>query len=87
MHRLYLATVSQIADRYTVLINEVNRHSPVYPDTLRRDILHFIDEIVRVLALTPAEQGLIFTARAMVRQGDVKFAMFKLHEILRARMA
>ena len=87
MQPVVLETVSQMADRWTVLINEINRYRQGrYPDLLCVDVLRFIREAERLISLDPFERDLMLTARTLVEQGDLKVAMFKLHEVLDGRL-
>jgi hypothetical protein len=80
-------TLSQIASRYTVLINETNRHPPGrYPIVLRLQVLGFIHETERWLVLDPHERDLLAAARTLGEAGDPKGALFALHELLNARL-
>jgi hypothetical protein len=64
MHRFYQETISQLTDRWTVLINEVNRYGAgAYPDMLCVDVLGFIREVERLIIPDPFEQDVLITAR------------------------
>lgn len=87
MQRLYQDPASQLADRWTVLINEINRYRPgQYPDLLCIEVFRLIGETERLVIPDPFEQDLILTARTLAECGEPKIAMFKLHEVIRARM-
>jgi hypothetical protein len=87
MQRLYQETINQLADRWTVLINELSRYGAgKYPDLLCIDVLRFIREVERLVIPDPFEQDVLLTARNLVEQGDPKIAMFKVHEVLSGRL-
>ena len=87
MYRLHQETISQLADRWTVLINELNRYKTgKYPDLLCIDVLGFIREVERLLNPDSFEQDALATARNLVEQGDPKIAMFKVHEVINGRL-
>ncbi|SAK72269.1 hypothetical protein AWB78_02962 [Caballeronia calidae] len=88
MRRCYPETISQLADRWTVLVNELNRYKDGrYPDLLYRDVLQFIREVERLVIPDPFEQDILITSRSLVEQGDPKTAMFKVHEVLSGRLS
>jgi hypothetical protein len=87
MHRRHQETISQLADRWTVLINELNRYKTgKYPDLLCVDVLGFIREVERLIGLNSFEQDALATARNLAEQGDPKIAMFKLQEVIDGRL-
>ena len=87
MQRFYHETIGQLADRWTVLITELNRYGPgKYPDLLCLDVLSFVREVERLVIPDPFEQDALITARNLVEQGDPKIAMFKIHEVLSGRL-
>jgi hypothetical protein len=87
MQRFHLETISQLADRWTVLINESNRYGTGrYPDLLCVDVLRLIREVERLVRPDPFEQDALLIARNLVEQGDPKIALFKVHEVIKGRM-
>lgn len=87
MEQLHQETAGQLADRWTVLMNELNRYgSGHYPDLLCREILRLVRETERFAIPDPFEMDLIFTARTLIENGDPKVAMFKLHEVISGRL-
>ncbi|SAL87650.1 hypothetical protein AWB74_08204 [Caballeronia arvi] len=80
-------TISQLTDRWTVLVNELNRYGTAkYPNLLCVDVLRFIREVERLLIPDPFDQDVLITARNLVEQGDPKIAMFKVQEVLSGRL-
>ncbi|MGF6971102.1 hypothetical protein OKW43_008197 [Paraburkholderia sp. WC7.3g] len=82
-------TVGQLAECWTVLINETSRESPGhYPDTLCREVMHLIRHTERVIEsdVSEQDQDLIADSSRLAEKGDLKAALFKLHEVISARM-
>ncbi|MFM0625703.1 hypothetical protein [Paraburkholderia xenovorans] len=87
MERLRQETTGELADRWTVLMNELNRYgSGHYPDLLCVEVLRLVRETERLALPDPFETDLIFTARTLIGKGDPKVAMFKLHEVISGRL-
>ncbi|MGY6127097.1 hypothetical protein ACW9YV_16900 (plasmid) [Paraburkholderia strydomiana] len=87
MEQLDHETAGQLADRWAVLMNELNRYgSGRYPDLLCREILRLVRETERLAMTDPFENDLIFTARALIEDRELKMAMFKLHEVINGRL-
>ncbi|MBT2793507.1 hypothetical protein [Paraburkholderia strydomiana] len=87
MEQLYQETAGQLADRWTVLMNELNRYgSGHYPDLLCIEILRLVHETGRLATTDPFETDLIFAARALIDDHQPKMAMFKLHEVISGRL-
>lgn len=87
MRGFYQETLSQLADRWTVLMTELNRYSAgPYPQLICIDVLRFIREVERVLIPDPFEQDILITARKLAEHADAKIAMFKVHEVLSGRL-
>nr|WP_275446073.1 hypothetical protein [Caballeronia sp. GACF5] len=87
MPRILPQSLSQLADRWIVLINELDRFRPGhYPDPLCVDVLAFVREVEGVSGLDPFEQDTLATARRLAEQGDAKIALFRVHEILDGRI-
>lgn len=80
-------TIGHMTDRWTVLINEINRYRPEkYPELLRVDVCDFVREVEQLVSLDPFERDLLLTARTLVEHGDLKIGMFKLQEVLSGRL-
>jgi hypothetical protein len=87
MERLCQETTGELADRWTVLMNELNRYgSGRYPHLLCSEVLRLVRETERLALPDPFEADLIFTARTLIENGDPKVAMFKLHEVISGRL-
>lgn len=87
MEQLRQETAGQLADRWTVLMNELNRYGARhYPDLLCVEVLRLVWETERLATPNPFEADLIFTARTLIENGEPKVAMFKLHEVISRRM-
>lgn len=87
MHRFYQETISQLADRWIVLVHELNKYAEGrYPDVLCGDVLRFIGEVERLVIPDPFEQEIVITARNLVEQGDPRVAMFNVHELINGRL-
>jgi hypothetical protein len=87
MERLHQETAGQLADRWTALMNELNRYgSGHYPDLLCVEILRLVRETERLAVPDPFETDLISTARALIEAGEPKMAMFQLHEVIEGRL-
>jgi hypothetical protein len=85
--QLLYQTVNQLADRYTVLINEINRYTADrYPTVLCLDVLHLIHETKRWIAPDRHERAILENARALAESGDPKRALFTLHNVIQARL-
>ena len=79
-------TIGELASRYTVLMNQINRCAPGrYPAALCLDVLHLIREAERWVVPRPAERDVLRTARTLGERGDAKGAMLKLHDVINAR--
>ena len=88
MRAFYPETLSQLADRWTVLINELGRYGESgYPDLLCIDVLRFIREVERLVSPDPFEQDILETARNLAEHANPKIAMFKVHEVLTGRLS
>lgn len=87
MERLHQETTDQLAERWTVLMNELNRYGAWhYPDLLCVEVLRLVRETERLGMPDPFENDLLFTARTLVENGEPKMAMFKLHEVIAGRL-
>lgn len=81
MERLHQETTSQVADRWTVLMNELNRcGAGHFPDILCLKVLQLVHETERLGTPNPFEADLIVAARTLIEHGDPTAAMLKLHE-------
>ncbi|KDR37703.1 hypothetical protein BG61_08715 [Caballeronia glathei] len=87
MRTFFPETVNHLSDRWTILMNQVDRGAPEdYPELPCLDVLQRVRQSERVLAPDPFEQDQIDTARHLAEGGDLKLALFKLHEVIDARM-
>jgi len=87
MEQLHHETAGQLADRWTVLMNELNRYgSGHYPDLLHIEILRLVRATERLAITDPFETDLIFAARALIEHHEPKMAMFKLNEVISGRL-
>jgi hypothetical protein len=79
-------TLDQLSDRWTVLINEINRTAGPYPNALSMDVLILIRQTEHMINPDPFEQDLIYTARKLAEDRNLKLALFKLHEVIHTRL-
>ncbi|SAL77451.1 hypothetical protein AWB67_05093 [Caballeronia terrestris] len=83
----FYQNASQLAARYTVLINELNRYpSGNYPTVLCLDVLHLIHDTNQWLAPDRHECVILDAARTLAEGGDPKRGLFELHKVISARL-
>jgi hypothetical protein len=83
---LYPETLEQVADRWTVLINEINRTAVPYPNELSMNVLVLIRQTERLVNPNHFEQDLFCTARKLAEDRNLKLALLKLYEVIRSRL-
>jgi hypothetical protein len=81
---LYPETLDQVAERWTVVMNQVNGQIGRYPDMLYIEVAELIDQTERFIEPDPFEQDVLLTARRLSQDG--KMALFRLHEVVEARL-
>jgi hypothetical protein len=80
-------TLDQLAERWTVLINQIKQHEPrFYPGALFSEVNGLIQQTERIADPDPFEQDLLYTARKLAESGNLKLALFKLHEVISGRL-
>jgi hypothetical protein len=83
---IYAETLDQLADRWSVVMNQVNRQIGPYPNQLYIEVATLIYETEHVIELDPFEQDVLQTARKLSQDGNLKMALFRLHEVVEARL-
>jgi hypothetical protein len=78
--------LDQVADRWTVVMNRVNRQIGRYPDRLYLELTELIHQTERVITPDPFEQEVLQTVRRLANDGNLKMALFRLHEVIEARL-
>jgi hypothetical protein len=86
---IYPETLRDLADRWTVLINQINRHEPNhYPAELCMYVAMLARQAERLICPDPIEQRDVFNiVRDMVEHGKLKPALYKLHEVIDQSLA
>ena len=79
-------TLDQLADRWTVLMNQLNRHSGPYPDRFFVEIAEFVQQTRHIINPDPFEHEVLQTASWLLEAGNLKMALFRLHEVIEARI-
>ncbi|TCK33843.1 hypothetical protein B0G84_8183 [Paraburkholderia sp. BL8N3] len=79
-------TLDQLADGWTVLMNQVNRQIGRYPDRLSSELAELIRQTEHVIKPDPFEQEVLQTARRLAQEGNLKMALFRLHEVVQTRL-
>jgi hypothetical protein len=80
-------TLKDLADRWTVLINQIHRHGPSrYPDELCMYVTMLIRQTERLINPDPIEQDVFSSVRNLAERGELKLAMYKLHEVIDQRL-
>lgn len=84
---LHPETLDQLAERWTVLINQIKHHEPrFYPGALCNEVNGLIQQTEHIADPDPFEQDILYTARKLAESGDLKLALFKLHEVISGRL-
>lgn len=83
---LHPETLDQLADRWTVLMKQVNQHVGRYPDPFYSEVTQLIQQMKHVIKLDPFEQDVLQTASRLAESGNLKMALFRLHEVIEARL-
>nr|WP_132458999.1 hypothetical protein [Paraburkholderia sp. BL8N3] len=86
MNSLMPETLDQLADGWTVLMNQVNRQIGRYPDRLSSELAELIRQTEHVIKPDPFEQEVLQTARRLAQEGNLKMALFRLHEVVQTRL-
>jgi hypothetical protein len=80
-------TLEQLAERWTVLINQTRHYEPrYYPGALSSEVNGLIQQTERIVDLDPFEQDILHTARVLAEGSELKLALFKLHELINGRV-
>lgn len=86
MKALCPETLEKLADRWAVLMNQVNRHVGPYPGQLYLEVEALIRQTEGVVQPDPFEHDVLQTAEALAGDGNLKMALFRLHEVIEARL-
>ncbi|MFM0327934.1 hypothetical protein [Caballeronia glebae] len=87
MKSLCPENVSQLADRWTVLINQINRFvAGQYPSVLCVDVYTLVRQTEQIINPDPSEQDLLRTIRQLVEKGELKLGLFQLREVIAGRL-
>lgn len=78
-------TLDQLADRWAAVMNQVNRQIGPYPNELYVEVATLISETEQDIEPDPFEQDVLQTARKLAADGNLKMALFRLHEVVEAR--
>ncbi|WP_250504744.1 hypothetical protein [Caballeronia sp. AZ7_KS35] len=84
MKALNPQTVEEIADRWTVLLNQLDRHPGRYPEQFYIEIAALIDQTSRVIIPDSFENEVLQTVTLLVDEGSLKMALLRLHKIIEA---
>jgi hypothetical protein len=79
-------TLEDIADRWTVLLTQLDRHPGRYPEQFYVEIASLIAQARRVIDPDPFEHEVLQIASLLAHEGSLKMALFRLHEIIEARL-
>ena len=79
-------TLEDIADRWTVLLTQLDRHPGRYPEQFYVEIASLIAQARRVIDPDPFEHEVLEIASLLAHEGSLKMALFRLHEIIEARL-
>ncbi|SAL60224.1 hypothetical protein [Caballeronia humi] len=86
MKALYPETLEQLADRWTVLMNQLNRHEGRYHGQLYIEVAELAQRTEHIINPDPFEQEVLQTVRRLTADGNLKMALFRLHEVVEARL-
>lgn len=67
-------------------MNQVNRQIGRYPNKLYIEVATLISQTEHVIEPDPFEQDVLQTARKLSQDGNLKIALFRLHEVVEARL-
>jgi hypothetical protein len=79
-------TLEDIADRWTVLLNQLDRHPGRYPEQFFVEMETLITQVRRVIDVDPFEHEVLHIASLLAQEGSLKMALFRLREIIEARL-
>lgn len=84
---LYPETLDELVGRWTALIAKVNLNASTgYPKSLCMDVRRLIRQTDQMVRPDSFEEDIINTASLLAEGGDLKLSLFKLHELLEARL-
>ncbi|SAL83568.1 hypothetical protein AWB67_06442 [Caballeronia terrestris] len=86
MKALYPETLDQLADRWTVLMNQLNRHEGRYHGQSYVDVAELVQQTEHIIKPDPFEQEVLQTVCRLTADGNLKMALFRLHEVIEARL-
>lgn len=86
MKSLIPETLDQLADRWTVVMNHVSRQIGRYPDRLYLELAELIQQTELVIKPDPFEREVLQTAGRLAEEGNLKMALFRLHEVVETRL-
>jgi hypothetical protein len=78
-------TLDQLADRWTATMNRVDRHIGRYPDAYYIEVAVLIQHTDHLIKPDPFEQDVLQTASKLAEDGNLKMALFRLHEVIESR--
>jgi hypothetical protein len=81
---LYPATLDQLADRWTVLMNQLNCHASRYQEQFYVEVSALIQQTEHIIEPDSFEQEVLQTASRLAADGNLKMALFRLHEVIEA---
>ncbi|SAL86317.1 hypothetical protein AWB74_07650 [Caballeronia arvi] len=67
-------------------MNQLNRHPGRYPDHLYAEVTALVQQTEYLIGPDPFEQEVLQTVSKLTEEGSLKMALFRLHEIIDARL-
>jgi hypothetical protein len=64
----------------------LNRHRGPYPNQFFVEIAEFIQQTRQIINPDPFEHEVVQTAKTLLESGNLKMALFRLHEVIEARI-
>lgn len=86
MKSLCPETLNQLAERWTVLMNQINRHVGPYPGQFYEEVEALIQQTEHIVNPDPFEQEVLHVVEKLADDGKLKMALFRLHEVIDARL-
>lgn len=86
MKSLCPETLNQLAERWTVLMNQINRHVGPYPDQFYIEVDALIQQTEHIVKPDPFEQEVLHVVEKLADDGKLKMALFRLREVIDARL-
>ncbi|MDR5777401.1 MULTISPECIES: hypothetical protein [unclassified Caballeronia] len=85
MEALSPQALQVVSERWSVLLNVLDRHPGRYPEQLYGDVIALIAQTERLLDADYFENEVLQIASRLAHEGSLKMALFRLHEIIEAR--